>query len=105
MLAGRAPVSALLSSRLPDRRKIGLIGCVLGSNRHLGFRALMRTSARMAAYRCISARIPDRGCLQRRYEIPANRHIRCRSGLEVGLIAMQKVEGSNPFSRFASNPL
>jgi hypothetical protein len=23
----------------------------------------------------------------------------------MGLIAMQKVEGSNPFSRFASNPL
>jgi hypothetical protein len=38
-----------------------------------------------------------------RYKIPANNHIRCRSGLEGSLIAMQKVEGSNPFSRFARN--
>jgi hypothetical protein len=53
----------------------------------------------MAAYRRISAHIPDLGRLQRRYEAPANEHIRCRSGLEIGLIAMQKVDGSNPFSR------
>jgi hypothetical protein len=59
----------------------------------------------MAAYRRISARIPDLGRLQRRHEAPANEHIRLLIGVEVGLIAMQKVEGSNPFSRFASNPL
>jgi hypothetical protein len=40
-----------------------------------------------------------------RYETPATEHIRCRSGLEVGLIAMQKVVGSNPISRFFANPL
>jgi hypothetical protein len=58
----------------------------------------------MAAYRRISARIPDLGRLQRRHEAPANENIRCRLGLEIGVVAMQKVEGSNPFSRFASNP-
>jgi hypothetical protein len=40
-----------------------------------------------------------------RYETPATEHIRCRSGLEVGLIAMQKVVGSNPISRFFRNAL
>jgi hypothetical protein len=59
----------------------------------------------MAAYWRISARIPDFGRPQCRHEAPANEHIRCRSGLEVDLIAMQKVEGSNPFSRFFANPL
>jgi hypothetical protein len=43
------------------------------------------------------------GPLKRLYEIPANKHIGRRSAVEVGLIAMQKVEGSNPFSRFLRN--
>jgi hypothetical protein len=75
------------------------------SNHQLGFRALVRTSARMAAYRRISARIFDHGRLQRHREIPANEPIRCQLASETGLIAMQKVEGSNPFSRFFVNPL
>jgi hypothetical protein len=48
---------------------------------------------------------PDRGRLQYCYEAPANEPILCLSALEGDLIAMQKVEGSNPFSRLASNPL
>jgi hypothetical protein len=42
--------------------------------------------------------------LRRRYEIPANEHIRCWPEPKMGLIAMQKVEGSNPFSRFHECP-
>src|SRR3954454_14750276 len=74
------------------------------SNLHLGFRALVRTSGRMAACRRISAHIRDLGRLQRLYEAPANEHIRYRSRLEPGLIAMQKVEGSNPISRSQEKP-
>jgi hypothetical protein len=58
----------------------------------------------MAAYRRISARILGRGGLRHSYEIPANEHIRSPPGSKTVLIAMQKVEGSNPISRFASNP-
>ena len=47
---------------------------------------------------------PDRGRLQSYYEAPANEAIRCLPALEGGLIAMQKVEGSNPFSRFPGKP-
>jgi hypothetical protein len=36
----------------------------------------------------------------RRDETPANGHIHARLASKMGLIAMQKVEGSNPFSRF-----
>jgi hypothetical protein len=75
------------------------------SNRHLGFRALTRTSARIAAYRRISARIADRGCSPRRCETPASCHFRDAQISETGLIAMQKVVGSNPISRFTSIPL
>ena len=59
----------------------------------------------MSAYRRISARIPDRGRLRHRYKIPAIEDIHCRPRSKTGLIAMQKVEGSNPFSRFFLNPL
>jgi hypothetical protein len=43
---------------------------------------------------------PDRSRLQSRYEAPANEPIRCLRALEGHLIAMQKVVGSNPISRF-----
>src|SRR4051812_3780447 len=65
----------------------------------------MRTSARMAAYRRISAPILESQHVGSRCEIPAKEHIHCWPGPRVGLIAMQKVEGSNPFSRFEVNPL
>src|SRR6476660_1601753 len=42
----------------------------------------MRASARMAAYRRISAHIPDLGRPQRCREVPANKRIRCQA--EVG---------------------
>jgi hypothetical protein len=48
---------------------------------------------------------PIRGRLRRHYEIPANEYIRRQSELEAGLIAMQKVVGSNPISRFFTNGL
>jgi hypothetical protein len=67
---------------------------------HCGFRALGRASARNGAYprvRIRCRRLPARQC-----EGPASRHIRGVRLLEPGLIAMQKVEGSNPFSRFPS---
>jgi hypothetical protein len=38
-------------------------------------------------------------------ESPANRSFLARNPPGAGVVAMQKVEGSNPFSRFASNPL
>jgi hypothetical protein len=47
---------------------------------------------------------PDRGRLRCRYETPATEHIRCQPRSKAGLIAMQKVEGSNPFSRFPQKP-
>jgi hypothetical protein len=72
-------------------------------NRLLRFRALPRRSFQIAAYRRISARISDHGRLSRRSEVPASGHIFCPLVSEMGLIAMQKVEGSNPFSRFARN--
>ena len=54
----------------------------------------------MAAYRRISARIFDCDHLRPHCETPANKPIRYRMGWEMGLIAMQKVVGSNPISRF-----
>jgi hypothetical protein len=45
------------------------------------------------------------GGLPRCYESPASGDIRCPLVSETGVIAMQKVEGSNPISRFASIPL
>src|SRR5213083_3119786 len=48
---------------------------------------------------------PNCSRLPRCYEIPANAHIRYQPGSEMGLIAMQKVVGSNPISRFFENPL
>jgi hypothetical protein len=74
------------------------------SNRPLAFRALLRRSSQIAAYRRTSARIADRSRLLRRDETPASGHIHRRLVSEMGLIAMQKVVGSNPISRFASNP-
>jgi hypothetical protein len=72
-------------------------------NLPLAFRALPRRSSQIAAYRRTSARIADRGRPPRRYETPASRHL-CRWPVsKMGLIAMQKVVGSNPISRFASN--
>jgi hypothetical protein len=50
-------------------------------------------------------RIRDWGLQARYYESPASCDIRAAPLPQIGLIAMQKVEGSNPFSRFASNPL
>lgn len=47
---------------------------------------------------------PDRARLRRRCEIPANKPIHYQLGSEIRLIAMQKVEGSNPFSRFSRIP-
>lgn len=82
--------------RLADR------GPVAESNHHLGFRALLRRSSQIASYRRISARIPDRGRLPPRYKTPASSHIHRPLVSKTGVIAMQKVEGSNPFSRFAS---
>lgn len=65
--------------------------------------AISGTSApkfQIAAYRCISTRIAGRGRLPRCYEIPASGYIRGARVSETGLIAMQKVVGSNPISRF-----
>ena len=50
-------------------------------------------------------RIPDPSRLTSRYEIPASGHIHWPLVSEMGLIAMQKVVGSNPISRFFANPL
>jgi hypothetical protein len=72
------------------------------SNRALGFRALLRRSSQIAAYRRISGRISERTHLPAHYEIPASCYIRGARLLEIGVIAMQKVEGSNPFSRFVT---
>jgi hypothetical protein len=74
------------------------------SNRRLRFRALLRRSSQIAAYRRISARIPDRGRLPRRYKTPARDHVRFALASETGVIAMQKVVGSNPISRFQEKP-
>ena len=62
------------------------------------------TSAPKFPNRRTSARIADRGRPPHRYETPASRHL-CRWPVsKMGLIAMQKVEGSNPFSRFSRIP-
>jgi hypothetical protein len=45
------------------------------------------------------------GRLPRWYEAPASGHIHCPLVSETGVIAMQKVVGSNPISRFFANPL
>jgi hypothetical protein len=50
-------------------------------------------------------RIADRGRLPRRYETPASCYIRGARLSETGVIAMQKVVGSNPISRFFGNVL
>jgi hypothetical protein len=59
----------------------------------------------MAAYRRTSKRIEAviADCVVRRS--PANRWIPARKSSEAGIVAMQKVEGSNPFSRFFENAL
>jgi hypothetical protein len=49
--------------------------------------------------------LPDRDRLPRRDETPASDHILLPLVPKTGLIAMQKVEGSNPFSRFPTKPL
>ena len=64
----------------------------------------MRVSARNAAYRRISERIVYCGRLPNPYEIPANRCIPFPPASVTGLIAMQKVVGSNPISRFSGMP-
>jgi hypothetical protein len=74
-------------------------------NRSSQFRELLRRSSQIAAHRRISARIADRGRLPRRYGIPASGHNRRSPASEMGLIAMQKVVGSNPISRFFANRL
>ncbi len=62
----------------------------------------MRTSARNAAY----PRVSEIDAFRRASaKAPASRHIREARCLEPGLIAMRKVEGSNPFSRFFANCL
>jgi hypothetical protein len=65
----------------------------------------LRRSSQIAAYRRISTRIPDRGRPSRHYETPASRYIRGARLSQTFLIAMQKVEGSNPLRRFAEIPL
>ena len=75
------------------------------SNRHLGFRALVRTSARNRAYRRISLHIASPGRPPQWREIPVKRYIRDARHSEIGVVAMQKVEGSNPFSRLIGSPL
>jgi len=47
----------------------------------------------------------DQDLSPRYYEIPASRHIQRARTTETGVVAMQKVEGSNPFSRFNAIPL
>jgi len=76
-----------------------------GSNRLRCFRELLARSSRIAAHQRISARIPDRRFLRRHYEIPASCHIRSAWFTETGVVAMQKVVGSNPISRFFANHL
>jgi hypothetical protein len=83
---------------------MAVVGAQGKSNRHPGFRALLRRSSQIAAYRRISLRITDRDRLPRRYKIPASRHIHCSPFSETGLIAMQKVVGSNPISRSHEKP-
>jgi hypothetical protein len=97
------------SAERPDRRSPQTLAVDLlrhsggKSNRPLAFRALLRRSSQITAYRRISARIADCGRLPRRCETPASGHIRCPLVSETGLIAMQKVESSNLFSRFTRN--
>jgi hypothetical protein len=50
-------------------------------------------------------RISDRDCLPHSRKIPASDHIHCPLVSKAGLIAMQKVVGSNPISRFFANAL
>jgi hypothetical protein len=73
-------------------------------NRQVEFRALLRRSSQIAAYRRISPRISFRGRWRQPREAPASRHLCHQPVSEMGLIAMQKVEGSNPFSRFTRDP-
>jgi hypothetical protein len=66
------------------------------------FCAEVPKSLRIGAYPRIS--LIDASC-GTYYETPASCDIRGGRLSEIGVIAMQKVEGSSPFSRFASNPL
>jgi hypothetical protein len=64
-------------------------------------RARVPETPRIAAYPHVS----EIGAFRRASAKPLqSRHIRGARRLEPGLIAMQKVVGSNPISRFASNP-
>jgi len=74
-------------------------------NRYFAFRALLRRSSQNPAYPRTSPRIANRGRSYRLRETPASGHVRGTLVSEMGLIAMQKVEGSNPFSRFFAIPL
>jgi hypothetical protein len=73
-------------------------------NRHIAFRALLRRSSQNHAYPRASPRIANRGRAYRLREAPASGHARGTLVPEMGLVAMQKVEGSNPFSRFSRIP-
>jgi hypothetical protein len=68
---------------------------------------LSGTSAPKFPNRCISAHIPaisDRACRQPRCETPASCYIRGARFQVAPVIAMQKVVGSNPISRFNESP-
>jgi hypothetical protein len=67
-------------------------------------RALLAGSARNAAYRSTFAHIDGGGVLRVICKFPANPIVLIRQSSEGGVIAMQKVVGSNPFSRFARKP-
>jgi hypothetical protein len=84
-------------------RQAGCVEACRESNRPLGFRALLRRSSQIAAYprAFFSARLDAR--MGKPLEIC---NIRRRRLLETCLIAMPKLEGSNPISRFnGSSPI
>jgi hypothetical protein len=75
-------------------------------NRGQQFRALLAGSSRNAAYQCIFAHIDGDECLLGPYgNILQIKLFWCCTSQRAGLIAMQKVVGSNPISRFSANVL
>jgi hypothetical protein len=82
----------------PGRRAIAALGGNRTGPLAFGhFCAEVPKSLHIGAYPRVLL-IADR--LPRRNETPASGHIRWPPASKTGLIAMQKVEGSNPFSRF-----
>jgi hypothetical protein len=68
-------------------------------NRIRHFRALLARSSRNAAYRGRSTPIVGTECVSAIQKSPANRSVLARNTSEAGVVAMQKVVGSNPISR------